>query len=250
VRIDLPGRPSITLDVHARVEVPRRTCLLENGVRVDMIEHLLAALAGLGIDQCCVELDDQELPGCDGSSQWFVDAILRAGIVSLDAPRCVRRVHEVIRVGDHQAWIEARPLANELLRLRYELSYDEHGPIGHQCLEYEHSFDAFRRELASARTFVLESEALLLRSQGFGVNLSTADLLVFSHDGPIDNPLRFVDECVRHKTLDLLGDLALAGCDWCGEIVSYRSGHRLNAQLVKALLSSDQNWDRRHKVCA
>ncbi|HIF33544.1 MAG TPA: UDP-3-O-[3-hydroxymyristoyl] N-acetylglucosamine deacetylase [Planctomycetaceae bacterium] len=250
VRTDLPGQPTVALDVHARADIPRRTCLHAGGVRVDMVEHLVAALSGLGIDQCSVELDSQEMPGCDGSSQWFVEAILDVGIVSLDAPRSVGRVDKVIRVGDDHAWLEARPVANDRLCLRYELSFDEAGPIGDQYLEYQHSYDAFRRELAPARTFLLESEAKLLRSQGLGKDVSTSELLVFSAAGPIDNPLRFVDECVRHKMLDLLGDLALAGCDWIGEIVSFRSGHRLNAQLVKALLASDQHRNQQHNACA
>jgi len=209
-----------------------------------MVEHIMAALAGLGVDQCRVEIDGQEIPGCDGSSQSFVDAIDEAGIVALQATRTVRRVSDIVRVADSRSWVEARPAQGESLRLTYDLSYDE-GPIGKQSLTYQHSPQTFRRELAPARTFVLESEAAWLQSQGLGIGVTTSDLLVFGDEGLIDNQLRFDDECVRHKTLDLLGDLALSGCDWIGEIVSHRSGHRLNAELVKKLLDIDQPELRR-----
>jgi UDP-3-O-[3-hydroxymyristoyl] N-acetylglucosamine deacetylase len=235
-RTDLPGCPEVVLDVQSRLEIPRRTCLVSGDAQVDMVEHIMAALAGLGIDQCRVEMSSQEAPGCDGSSQWFVDAVDRVGTISLNAERRRRRVSTVTRVGNEESWVEARPVAGEQLKLTYELSYDMEGPIGRQILQYEHSTAAFRRELASARTFVTEAEAAWLRSEGLGVGVSHQDLLVFGPDGPIDNPLRFDDECVRHKTLDLLGDLALSGCDWIGEFVSFRSGHRLNAELVRTLL--------------
>ena len=235
-RTDLPESPGILATVNSRVEVPRRTCLATDAAQVDMVEHVMAALAGQGIDQCRVEIDEQEVPGCDGSSQAFVDAIALAGFERLDEPRTVRRVRETVRVGDEQSWVEARPVDDDRLRLTYNLSYDVAGPIGTQTLSYVHSPDAFRRELAGARTFILESEAEWLQSEGRGVGVTTNDLLVFGQDGPIDNALRFDDECVRHKTLDLMGDLALSGGDWIGEFVSHRSGHRLNAELVRKLL--------------
>lgn len=240
VRTDLPDAAPIPLDVARRIEIPRRTCLVnaEQTAQVHMVEHILAALAGLGVDQCRVEINAEEVPGCDGSSQWFVDAIQRAGIVPLDAPRRIHRIQSVVRVGDERSWVEARPTEDDSLRLSYDLAYDDDGPIGRQSLEYRHSTDAFCRELSTARTFILEEEAEWLRSQGLGDRVTTADLLVFGPDGPIDNELRFSDECVRHKTLDLLGDLALGGCDWVGEFVSYRSGHRLNAELVQKVFQN------------
>lgn len=240
-RTDLPGSPRIRATADSRVEIPRRTCLSSDTAQVDMVEHVMAALAGLGIDQCLVEVDRQEIPGCDGSSQAFVDAILNAGIQQLDASRKVCHVRETIRVGDEHAWVEAQPVDGDRLCLEYNLSYDADGPIGDQWLEYRHTPSSFRRELAPARTFILEAEAEWLQSQGLGAGVTTADLLVFGPHGPIDNALKFEDECVRHKTLDLLGDLALSGCDWVGKFVSYRSGHRLNAELVRMLLDAEQD---------
>jgi UDP-3-O-acyl-N-acetylglucosamine deacetylase len=98
----------------------------------------------------------------------------------------------------------------------------------------------FRRELASARTFLLEAEAEWLRGRGLGTRVTVKDLLIFGDQGPIGNELRFEDECVRHKTLDLVGDFALAGCEIVGQVIAYRSGHRLNAELVRALLSEGE----------
>lgn len=240
-RTDLPGSPRIRATADARVEIPRRTCLKGDAAQVDMVEHVMAALAGLAIDQCLVEVDGQEIPGCDGSSQEFVEAILNAGIQQLDASRKVCHVRKTIRVGDEHSWVEAQPVDDNRLCLKYNLSYDADGPIGDQSLEYRNTPTAFRQELAPARTFILAAEAEWLQSQGLGAGVTTADLLVFGPNGPIDNALRFEDECVRHKTLDLMGDLALSGCDWVGKFVSYRSGHRLNAELVRMLLSADQD---------
>jgi UDP-3-O-[3-hydroxymyristoyl] N-acetylglucosamine deacetylase len=108
--------------------------------------------------------------------------------------------------------------------------------------------DSFRCELAPARTFLLQHEAEWLLQQGLGARVTCGDLLVFGEHGPLDNPLRFDDECVRHKTLDLVGDLALAGCDIRGQITAYRSGHRLNAELVRLLLRQASSAGRHCRV--
>jgi UDP-3-O-acyl-N-acetylglucosamine deacetylase len=120
------------------------------------------------------------------------------------------------------------------------LDYGNESPIGRQTIQMALSPEEFCRELAPARTFILQQEAEWLRQQGLGQRVTCNDLLVFDDAGPIDNPLRFEDECVRHKTLDLVGDLALAGCDIHGHLVAFRSGHRLNAELVRALLAEEQ----------
>jgi UDP-3-O-acyl-N-acetylglucosamine deacetylase len=126
------------------------------------------------------------------------------------------------------------------LNLRCRIDYGPHSAIGEQAFEVSVTPQSFRRELADSRTFLLKQEAEWLRSQGLGRRASYRDLLVFDDDGPIDNSLRYENECVRHKTLDLVGDLALAGCDLVGEIVADCSGHRLNAELVKALTAQNQ----------
>ncbi len=236
VRRDLRPEVHIPALVDYRVEVPRRTNLARQGAAVEMVEHLLAALAGLQIDNCEVWLDQPEVPGCDGSSRPFVEALQEAGSVELPAPRPYLRVPRPIRVGDEQGWIEVEPVEHDGLELQYELDYGCQSVIGRQSCRLRITPDSFRRELAPARTFLLKQEADWLRTQGLGTRVTHRDLLVFDADGPIDNRLRFENECVRHKALDVVGDLALLGCDLVGRVTAFRSGHRLNAELVRALL--------------
>ena len=212
VRSDLSPEHRIPGLVQHRIEVPRRTTLVDNGVSVEMVEHIMAALAGLRIDNCEVAVDSAEMPGCDGSSQDFVDALLAAGIVEQDVPRSQIVITEPIRVGCEDGWVEARPASSARMSIKYRLDYVENLSIGRQTLEIDVDPDSFARELASARTFLLKQEAEWLRQQGLGTRVSYGDLLIFDEDGPIDNDLRFADECVRHKALDLVGDLALSGC--------------------------------------
>jgi len=233
----------IQASVHRRIEQPRRTTLRDGGASVEMVEHILAALAGLQVDNCEVHIDQNEAPGCDGSSQAFVEAIDAAGIVAQDAQRPVLVVSEPVRVGDENEWIEARPSRSPGLKVKYRLDYGMEHPIGRQSIELQISPHKFRNELASARTYLMKEEADWLLAQGLGAHVTPKDLLVFDDMGPIDNELRFEDECVRHKALDVVGDLALAGCDIRGSVVAHRSGHRLNASLVNALLSENEIID-------
>ena len=237
VRSDLNPLRRVPALVAHRIETPRRTTLASGGTTVEMVEHITAALAGLHIDNCEVWVDSAEMPGCDGSSQEFVDALLSAGIVEQKALRPQLVITELTRVGNEESWVEARPGNRPGLFVKYRLDYPNFPPIGRQTLEIAVTPDSFCSELARARTFLLKQEADWLRQRGLGVRVTSRDVLVFDENGPVDNELRFDDECVRHKTLDLIGDLALAGCDFIGQFVAYRSGHRLNAELVKALLS-------------
>jgi UDP-3-O-acyl N-acetylglucosamine deacetylase len=236
VRTDLASPNRIPATVHQRVEVPRRTVLADGVVRVEMVEHVLAALAGLRIDNCEVHVSGAELPGCDGSSQPFVEALLEAGLQEQAALRPRVVATDITRVGNDEAWVEFRPYREDRLSLTYKLDYGPNNAIGKQTLQVTISPSTFREQLASARTFLWEEEAQWLHKQGLGLRVTPKDVLVFNLEGPIDNTLRFEDECVRHKTLDLVGDLALAGCDIVGQVIAYRSGHRLNAEMVKRML--------------
>ena len=240
VRGDLPQPVRLPVDVRLRVAVPRRTILQIDDIRVEMVEHILAALSGLGIDNCEVWVDAAELPGCDGSSQAFVEALDRAGIVEQSLPVCPLRVNHQLRFGDEQAWIEINPPRAAELSIEYRLDYGP-GPIGRQSLTVEITPETFRHELASCRTFLLEEEARLLISQGLGGQVTSSDLLIFNSAGPIANSLRFADECVRHKILDVVGDLALANCPIVGHVIANRSGHQLNAMLVASVVEQSQD---------
>ena len=247
VRDDLSRPVRIPARVASCVEAPRRTNLRAGGAGVDMVEHVMASLGGLRIDNCEVHVDAAEMPGCDGSSLPYVEALLTAGIVELEKERTTIAVRKAVRLGTEESWIEARPSSAGGLSLKFNLDYGPDGPIGRQELTLLVTPDSFRRELAASRTFMLKSEADWLLAQGFGHRVTPHDLLIFDSEGPVDNVLRYRDECVRHKALDLVGDLSLCGCDVVGHIVAHRSGHRLNADLVRILLTEGEvigGWRR------
>jgi UDP-3-O-acyl N-acetylglucosamine deacetylase len=247
VRRDMDGCPRIPAHFRYRVEQPRRISLRKGDAGVEMIEHVMAALAGLRIDNCEVWVDRHEMPGCDGSSEPFVHALDEAGVREQKAPKARRIVREVIRLGTAESWFEARPPQSGETVLEYRLDYGPKGPIPPQTFTIWPTPESFRRELAPCRTFMLKSAADWLLAQGLGKRVSYRDLLVFGDEGPIDNRLRFADECVRHKLLDMVGDLSLAGCELVGQFCAYRSGHRLNAEMVRTLMSESgalKSWRR------
>jgi len=239
VRSDLESQTRIPATVDHRIEMPLRTTLAVGDVSIEMVEHIIAACAGLQVDNCEIWVDQVEMPGMDGSSLAFVEALDAAGIVTQSEPRPQLKVDEPLRVGTEGEWVEVSPAEHDGLSCEYHLDYGT-GPIGRQTYGLQVSADGFRNELAASRTFLLQHEAQRLRSSGFGSRVTYQDVLVFDEHSPIDNELRFHDECVRHKTLDLIGDLALIGCDLAGHVVAHRSGHRLNAELVMALLEREQ----------
>jgi len=247
VRGDLDPPRRIPALVRNRIEIPRRTTLSADGTTVEMVEHVMAALAGLSIDNCEVWVDAAEMPGCDGSSRPFVEVLTLAGVVEQDVLQRQLIVTDVTRVGDEESWVEASPAQDAGLRVRYVLDYGRNSPIGRQSLELDITPESFPLELAASRTFILKAEAQWLLAQGLCQRASCRDLLVFDEDGPVDNELRYEDECVRHKALDLVGDLALAGCEIVGSFVAFRSGHRLNAMLVRTLLSEGQIIEPRRR---
>ena len=178
------------------------------------------------------------------AARAFVEAIQQAGVEEQSTPRELFVVRQPLRLGDESCWIEARPGTGSKTVIHYELDYGSGSPIGRQSLEVTLSPRSFHLGLASSRTFMLEHEAAALQAQGLGQRATCNDLLVFDADGPIGNTLRFPDECVRHKILDMVGDFALAGCDLAGSFAAYRSGHRLNAELVRAMLGSSNALKR------
>jgi len=212
-----------------------------------MVEHVLAALAGLRVDNCEVWVDAPEMPGCDGSSQAFVDAIDAAGIVEQRSSVRQIVVGTTVRVGDADRWIEAQPPRGAGLSITFDLDFGADTAIGRQTYAIDLTPNSFRRELASCRTFILNEVAQGMLAEGRGQRVTPRDLLIFGPHGPIDNSLRFHDECVRHKLLDVVGDLALTGCEVIGHVVGFRSGHQLHAELAKRLLEqagvSDQRYD-------
>lgn len=235
VRTDLRPPVPISAHYHSVSSTPRRTILGQPPAHVGLVEHVLAALAGLRIDNCRVELDAAEPPGLDGSAWLFVQALRSAGAVLQPARRAVYGVDEVITVAQNGATIALHPETEYELRISYILDYGTDSPIGWQIHTALITPEQFANNLARCRTFILESEVAELRRQGLGSRTTAADLLVFGRHGPIGNQVHFADEPARHKVLDIVGDLSLFGHDLRGHVVAYRSGHPLNVALVRAL---------------
>ena len=245
VRTDLGPQAIIPATVDRVTGTNRRTTLGTAPVCVGLVEHVLAALAGLRIDNCYVEVNAAEPPGLDGSSQAFVEALNAVGIVTQPARRAIWPVASRTMVSGNGATLTFHPHEHDHLRISYLLDYGPRSPIVRQSHSVVVTPESFAIELACCRTFLLEEEALELRRQGIGQNTRVTDLLVFGPRGPIDNRLRFANEPARHKVLDLIGDLALLGHDVRGHVVAYRSGHPLNVTLVSELVArQSQNQAR------
>jgi UDP-3-O-acyl-N-acetylglucosamine deacetylase len=237
-RVDQPGAPHVVAHATQVTGTHRRTTLGQPPAQVALVEHVLAALAGLRIDNCLVEIDAPEPPGLDGSARGFAQALAGAGTVLQNARRAIWVVEEPITVRASGASLTVYPPADPGrpdLTLSYFLDYGRSSPIVRQVYTGELTPGTFLQELAWARTFLLESEAAELRRQGLGARTTTADLLVFGSHGPIDNALRRTNEPARHKVLDLIGDLSLLGVDLCGHVVACRSGHPLNVEMARTL---------------
>ena len=233
-------RAAIPATIFHVMKRPRRTCLHNGTMCVETVEHIMAAMNGMGINNATITVRDGasgEVPMGDGSAKLFVDLIQDAGIVEQSAPIEPLVIRRPVNITDGNASIAAMPGPLDKLEIIYD--FEAPRPIGHQLFAFHLGDDNFAEDVAPARTFVFEHEAHALRSQGLGLHLTPQDLLVLSEHGPIDNRYRFADECARHKTLDLLGDLYLAGRPIRGRIVAHRSGHNLNHQLVRRLLEQE-----------
>ena len=236
-RVDLPGRPRVPARIEYLVPQPRRTVLERGTARVEMIEHVLAALAGLWIDNCRIQLDALEPPVGDGSALEIVEAILYAGIAEQKAVQDlipVTGVMEVSHTGERGS-VQAR--SADSWTIRYDLDYGN-TVIRPQSFTATITPEEFVREIAFARTFVLESEVAMLKARGFGQRATSQNLLVFGPDGIVGNRLRATDECARHKLLDCIGDLALCGGSPVGSFHAIQSGHQLNHRIVEKMLGA------------
>ena len=239
IRVDLPNKPLLnvaSLRLQRSGFLKRRTTLGSGPVRVQTTEHLLAALSGLSVDNIVIEIDSQELPGLDGSAKEFVGLIRKAGIAEQDAPKKFFNIDKTVRCGARGAFIEVSPA--EEFRISYTLSYKDPA-IGTQALSLTVDEDTFENYIAPARTFCLEKEAAVLLKMGLGKGANYGNTLVMGKSGPVRNTLRFSDEPVRHKILDLIGDLYILGAPIRGHVVAFKSGHALNMELVRKLKEAD-----------
>ncbi len=236
VRTDLPGQPGCAATWHHTDAISMRTNLVSGDAKLEMVEHLMAALYALQIDNCLIEMDGYELPGLDGSALAYVEALFAAGQTVQAVPRRCYVIDQPMRIGDDTSWIDVLPVDDGRPVFAYHLDYGPTSEIPAQRYEACLSPSVFCREIAPARTFVTSEQVIQLKAAGIGGHVSNQDLLVFAADGnPVGNELRFANECARHKTLDLIGDLALVGVDLVGRFESHRGGHRLNGLLARQL---------------
>jgi UDP-3-O-[3-hydroxymyristoyl] N-acetylglucosamine deacetylase len=216
------------------------TSLMKKGVLISTTEHLLSAFIGTGIDNAIVELDNLELPILDGSARPFVEMIQRAGIRKQRRPRTYLRVRRELELREGNKFIAIYPA--DTYSVSYTIDFP-HRLIGRETLRVELSNGNFLREIASARTFGFLHEADAMRQQGLIRGASTENAIVLTREGLMNPPLRYPDEFVRHKVLDLIGDLALVGKQILGNIVADRAGHAMHTALVSRLLRDRTLWE-------
>jgi UDP-3-O-[3-hydroxymyristoyl] N-acetylglucosamine deacetylase len=211
-----------------------------DGMQIQTIEHVLAAAAGLGVDNLFIEVDAGELPVLDGSAAPFVDMLLSAAVEQQEAPRSYLKIVRPIEIydGDKYIAIHPAPLPSIACTIEYE-----HPLIGTQNYTFSWSQEDFIHEIAPARTFGFLREVQSLWEAGLGLGGSLKNTLILSEKGILnEDGLRFRDEFVRHKVLDLIGDLALVGLPVIGRTVAVRAGHALHTRLVSKILESPENW--------
>ncbi len=241
VRTDITDRDNQIEVKPDSVSGVRNCTTLQNkaGVKVSTIEHFLAALAAAGIDNLIVDLDGQELPALDGSSEPFLKLIEQVGITSQPAPRRYVKVLETVEIAKGDSWAKIEPADRLVLDVTIDF---EDAAIGHQRLEIAPNVRSFRERLASARTFARKHEVAALYEAGLSKGGSLDNAVVVDGD-KILNPegLRFNDEFVRHKALDLMGDLYLGG-PILGRVTTFKGGHGINHDLLTALFASPNAW--------
>ena len=242
-RVDMPGSPDIAGDVTGVTATALCTVLGDlSGAHVVTIEHLMAALRAMEVDNVRVELDAAEVPVLDGSSAIFVEAVTEAGLRRQASRRNYIRVLRPVRVESGASWGELRP--HDRTRFEIEIDFPQ-AVIGRQVFAADLTPDVFRRDLSRARTFGFVKDVEGLRAAGFARGSSLENSVVIGEGEAVLNAegLRYADEFVRHKALDAVGDLALAGAPILATYRSYRGGHALNAQMVRALLADPTAWE-------
>ena len=235
VRTDLEGQPQIHATASNVTSTMRATTVEENGCKVFTIEHLMSAFHALRIDNCYIEIDAEEPPVADGSSLAFFQKMKDAGVKELAAERKEIVIDKVYRIDDEESNRFVMVLPYDGFRVSFT-SVNPHKLIGVQYENFEISPELYEREIAPARTIAYEQEIEALRNMGLGLGGTLESVIVYNDEGWL-NPLHFEDELVRHKILDVIGDLRLAG-PIRGHVIAVASGHALNTNLAKKLVEN------------
>ena len=236
LRTDVDPPVRIPASIAKSAPRDRRTALAEGDLTIETVEHVLSAAWGMGVDNLTIETDTPEPPNTDGSAIIFADAIAHAGLQQQETEASVYAISEPIVVSDGKAMIAALPGADDRLEILYDLDYSINPGIGRQAMRFDLGADDYASDIAPSRTFLLQAEAEHMRSLGVGHHLTEDEILVFKPDGGLmGGELIWLNEPVRHKICDLIGDLSLLGTRITGRIVASRSGHVLNRKLVSVL---------------
>jgi UDP-3-O-[3-hydroxymyristoyl] N-acetylglucosamine deacetylase len=237
-RVDLDD---FTIEASSRnvAKVSYATSLMKKGVLISTTEHLLSAFIGVGVDNAIVELDNLELPILDGSALPYVEMIQRAGLRQQRRKRVYLRIKRDLEVREGDKFIGVYPAEG------YSVSYNIYfpPPIGESSFEVDLSRDLYRREIAPARTFGFKDEEERMRNMGLIRGATLENVIALTRTAVLNGPLRFPDEFVRHKVLDLVGDLALLGRQIIGRVVAHRAGHAMHTALVSRLLRDPSVWE-------
>ncbi len=231
-RIDLPSAPTIEAKPAHVVDVHHATTIGKDGMKVRTIEHLMAAFAGTGLDNVLIELDGEEVPAMDGSAAPFVELIRKAGLKRQMVARTYLKIKERLVVETERSSIQIVP--SKRLQIIYTMRFD-HPLLGEQSAAFNITREMFAREIASCRTYGFLKDIEELRRRNLGLGGSFDNAIVIGEGGVVNGDLRFRDELVRHKVLDLLGDLYLLGRPVVGTIIAHGAGHHLHTRLVREI---------------
>lgn len=242
-RKDISGSPAIKAEGSNVVATSYATSLGHKGVTISTIEHLMAAFYGLGIDNAIVELDGPEVPIMDGSSAHFVDMIEAVGLMVLSAPKKYLVVRRPIKVADGDKYVILLPPDELELTIDYSIDFS-HPFLAKQTFRGLFSRDVFKYEVGSARTFGFLRDVEMLRANGLAKGGSLDNAIVIGDTEILNEEgLRYPDEFVRHKVLDLMGDISLVGFPVLGHLIAHRAGHALNHSLVKEIIRKNSRWE-------
>ncbi|MGA7878265.1 MAG: UDP-3-O-acyl-N-acetylglucosamine deacetylase [Desulfoferrobacter sp.] len=239
-RVDIPDYPIITAHHHQVVDTLFATTIGFNGVVVSTVEHLLATFFGSRIDNVIVELDGPEVPIFDGSAATYLQLLERAGLQEQSAPRNYLKIERPILVKEGDSFIKASPA--DCFRVHYLIDFS-HPLVGRQEYSWSFSEKSFAREIAKARTFGFFKDVQKLQGMGLARGGSLDNAIVFDEHRILNNDgFRYNNECVRHKILDFMGDLALAGMPLVGHFQAYKAGHALHNRFLRQLVTTPNNY--------
>ncbi len=246
VRTDIDGHPRVPANIEMLYDTKRLVTLEKEGVGIKSVEHVMAALAGLGIDNIEIEVNGNEVPAGDGSALLFLQLLNGTGVETLAAPKNTFYLQEEIRVSNGDASMVALPY-DKGLSISYILDFNG-SFLNRQCFEIEMTEDNFSTQIAPARTFGLCTVIEEYKKLGLGRGVTDDNSLILQEDGTITKPLsmapaelRFPNECIRHKVLDIIGDLYLTNLTLYARIVATKSGHYLNTCLAEKIVESFKN---------